>query len=197
MSIIAGLVLLAAPSGSDAAETARATFAGGCFWCMEHPYDKIDGVISTTSGYTGGDKKDPSYEEVTTGNTGHAEAVEVVYDPQKVSYEKLLHIFWRNIDPLVKNRQFCDVGSQYRTAIFYHDEEQKKAAEASRAELDKSGRFDQPIATEIVAATTFYPAEEYHQDYYRKNPIRYQFYRSGCGRDGRLRELWGDEDDGK
>jgi len=196
MSLLAGFILLSVPDGVDAAEkTARATFAGGCFWCMEYPFDKIDGVSKTTSGYIGGHYKNPSYEEITTGGTGHAEAVEVVYDPKKVTYEKLLHVFWRNIDPLVKNRQFCDVGSQYRTAIFYHDEAQKKAAEASRDELNKSKRFNAPIATEIVPATIFYPAEDYHQDYYKVNPIRYHFYRSGCGRDGRLQDLWGDEAD--
>ena len=194
MSLIAGMVVLAVPVGSDAA-TARATFAGGCFWCMEYPFDKLEGVISTTSGYIGGHYKDPTYEDITTGRTGHAEAVEVVFDPKKVTYEQLLHVFWRNIDPLVKDRQFCDVGSQYRTAIFYHDEAQKKAAEKSRDELNKSGRFKQPIKTEIVAASTFYRAEEYHQDYYKKNPIRYVFYRNGCGRDGRLKSLWGDEAD--
>ncbi len=193
MSVLAGIVLMSA-TGAGAA-TARATFAGGCFWCMEYPFDKIDGVLSTTSGYTGGEAKNPTYQDVTSGETGHAEAVEVVYDPNRVTYEQLLHVFWRNIDPLVRNRQFCDIGSQYRTAIFYHDEAQRKAAEASRDAIAKSGRFDAPIATEIVAATTFYPAEEYHQDFYSKNPIRYTLYRSGCGRDGRLRELWGDEAD--
>lgn len=196
MTLLAGMVLLSVPTGADATgETAKATFAGGCFWCMEFPFDKIEGVLSTTSGYTGGDYKNPSYEEVTTGRTGHTEAVEIVYNPKKVSYEKLLHTFWRNIDPLVKNRQFCDVGTQYRTGIFYHDEAQKKAALASRDAIEKSGRFDAPIVTEIVPASTFYPAEEYHQDYYSKNPIRYHFYRSGCGRDGRLKDLWGDEAD--
>lgn len=196
MTLFAGLMLIAAAENAEAADgTAKATFAGGCFWCMEFPFDKIDGVISTTSGYTGGDYNNPSYEEITTGRTGHAEAVEIVYDPKKVSYEQLLHTFWRNIDPLVKDRQFCDVGSQYRTAIFYHDEEQKKAAEASRDEIEKSKRFNASIKTEIVAAKTFYRAEEYHQDYYKKNPIRYHFYRTSCGRDGRLKDLWGDEVD--
>ncbi len=193
MSLFAGMMMLAAPADSAAAGSAKATFAGGCFWCMEGPFDRLEGVESTTSGYTGGDKKDPTYEEVTSGTTGHTEAVEVVFDPQQISYEELLEVFWRNIDPLVKNRQFCDVGSQYRTAIFYHGEAQKKAAEKSRDQIAR--QFEQPIQTEIVAATTFYPAEEYHQDYYQKNPIRYHFYRSGCGRDGRLKELWGDEAD--
>ena len=189
-----GMMMLATPA-AGAVETAKAIFAGGCFWCMEYPFDKIDGVISTISGYIGGHKDNPTYEEVCSGETGHTEAVEVVYDPNKVSYEQLLQIFWRNIDPLAKNRQFCDIGSQYRTAIFCHDAAQKKAAEDSLEELNRSGRFQQPIVTEIVAATTFYPAEEYHQKYYKKSPIRYQVYRSGSGRDGRLRELWDDEAD--
>ena len=170
---------------------ATATFAGGCFWCMEPPYDKLDGVVSTTSGYIGGRKKNPTYEEVSEGTTGHAEAVQVAYDPTKVSYEKLLEVFWQNIDPFTPNAQFCDHGSQYRSAIFYHDEEQKRAAEASKQKLEKSGRFTQPIVTEIVAASEFYPAEDYHQDYYLKNPVKYQYYRWGCGRDARLEALWG------
>jgi peptide-methionine (S)-S-oxide reductase len=171
---------------------AKATFAGGCFWCMEPPFDELDGVISTTSGYTGGHEKDPSYEEVSDGITGHAEAVEIAYDPRRISYERLLEVFWRNVDPTVRDRQFCDEGSQYRTAIFYHDAEQKRVAEKSKLELEKSGKLSQPVVTEIVEATTFYPAEEYHQDYYRKNPVRYKYYRWGCKRDQRLRELWGD-----
>jgi peptide-methionine (S)-S-oxide reductase len=170
---------------------AIATFAGGCFWCMEPPYDKLDGVISTTSGYTGGRKKNPTYEEVSGGTTGHAESVQVVYDPTKVSYEKLLEVFWHNIDPFTPNAQFCDHGSQYRSAIFYHNEEQKRAAEASKQELEKSGRFTQPIVTEIVPAGEFYPAEDYHQDYYQNNPVRYKYYRYRCGRDARLEEIWG------
>ena len=183
----AALLMVAAPVPGR--QLAKATFAGGCFWCMEGPFDKLDGVKSTTSGYIGGDKKNPTYEEVSSGGTGHAEAVEIVYDPAKVSYEKLLEVFWRNIDPLVRDRQFCDVGTQYRSAIFFHDELQKRLAEASKAEVQK--RFKQPIVTEIVPAAKFYPAEEYHQDFYKKNPIRYKFYRTGCGRDRRLQELWG------
>ena len=171
--------------------TAKATFAGGCFWCMEPPFDKLPGVISTTSGYTGGQKPNPTYEEVSSGRTGHAEAVQVVYDPKKVSYEQLLDVFWHNIDPTVKNQQFCDVGSQYRTGIFYHDDEQKRLAEASKAALEKSKPFKAPIVTEITRAGEFYPAEEYHQDFYLKNPVRYKFYRNGCGRDARLEQLWG------
>ena len=170
---------------------ARAIFAGGCFWCMEPPYDKLDGVISTTSGYTGGQKKNPTYEEVSSGRTGHTEAVEVVYDPKKVSYQKLLDVFWRNIDPTVRDEQFCDHGSQYRTGIFYVNEEQKRLAEASKAALEKNKPFKGPIVTEITRATEFYAAEDYHQDYYLKNPVRYEFYRNGCGRDNRLKQLWG------
>jgi len=172
-------------------QRAVATFAGGCFWCMEPPFDKLPGVISTISGYTGGQKKNPTYEEVSAGGTGHAEVVQVIYDPRKVTYQKLLDVFWRNIDPLTRNRQFCDSGSQYRSAIFYHDETQRKMAEATRANLQKSGRFKTPIATEITRAAPFYRAEEYHQDYYVKNPIRYKYYRTGCGRDKRLTEVWG------
>lgn len=169
----------------------KATFAGGCFWCMERPFDQIPGVISVTSGYTGGKKKNPTYEEVSAGGTGHAEAVQVVYDLSKVSYEKLLQIFWHNIDPTTKDRQFCDTGNQYRSAIFYHGEQQHKAALKSKADLETSKPFKEPVVTEIIEAAEFYPAEEYHQDYYKKNPIRYKFYRTNCGRDRRLKELWG------
>ena len=192
------LFLAAATSGAAFAQTAapapataRATFAGGCFWCMEPPYDKLDGVISTTSGYIGGTKLNPTYQEVSAGITGHTEAVQVVYDPKKVSYEKLLDVFWHNIDPTAKNAQFCDHGTQYRSGIFYHDAEQKRLADASKAALDKSKPFKGEIVTEITQAATFYPAEDYHQDYYMKNPIRYKYYRTGCGRDGRLKDVWG------
>jgi peptide-methionine (S)-S-oxide reductase len=178
--------LPAAPPGS-----AVATFAGGCFWCMEAPFDKLDGVLATTSGYTGGMRTNPTYEEVSSGRTGHAEAVQVLYDPKRISYEKLLDVFWRNIDPTVKDRQFCDVGNQYRSAIFVHTDAQRSAAEASKAALEKSKPFKAPIVTPIVAAAEFWPAEEYHQDYYIKNPVRYAYYRTGCGRDARLKELWG------
>ncbi|MBI5014714.1 MAG: peptide-methionine (S)-S-oxide reductase MsrA [Deltaproteobacteria bacterium] len=177
--------------GPPAGTLEKATFAGGCFWCMEPPFEKLDGVVSVTSGYTGGQKKDPTYEEVSAGATGHAESVEIVFDPRKVSYATLLDVFWHNVDPTVRDRQFCDVGSQYRTAIFYNGEEQKRLAEESKRALEASKRFSSPIATEISAASTFYPAEEYHQDYYRKNPLRYKIYRFGCGRDQRLEELWG------
>ena len=170
---------------------AKATFAGGCFWCMEPPYDELDGVISTTSGYTGGQKSNPTYEEVSAGGTGHAEAVEVLYDPKKISYNELLEVFWRNVDPTTPDRQFCDKGHQYRTAIFYQDEEQEKLAKDSKAALEKKKSFTEPVVTEITKATEFYPAEEYHQDFYQKNPFRYKFYRFNCGRDNRLEELWG------
>jgi peptide-methionine (S)-S-oxide reductase len=181
--------LLMSPVGAQSV-VAKATFAGGCFWCMEPPYDKLEGVVSTTSGYIGGQKKNPTYQEVSAGGTGHAEAVQVVYDPQKVSYQKLLEVFWRNIDPFDAGGQFCDKGSQYRTGIFYHDEKQKQLAEASKKALER-GKFNRPIVTEIVPASEFYRAEEYHQDYYQKNPLRYKFYRFNCGRDQRLEELWG------
>jgi len=189
------LTAAVAPSeGAQPAEgrkLAKATFAGGCFWCMEAPFDKIPGVVSVTSGYTGGHKKNPTYQEVSSGSTGHAEAVQVVYDPAAVSYKKLLDVFWHNIDPTVKDRQFCDVGTQYRTAIFYQDEEQRRLAEESRAGLERSKPFKEKIVTEIVPAQEFYPAEEYHQKYYQKNPLRYQYYRAGCGRDARLKQVWG------
>jgi peptide-methionine (S)-S-oxide reductase len=187
------LAALAMPGLAGAADAAlaRASFAGGCFWCMEPPYDKLDGVVSTTSGYIGGHTKNPTYKEVSAGGTGHAEAVEVAYDPARISYAKLLDVFWRNIDPTVRNRQFCDVGDQYRSAIFYHDAEQRRLAEQSKAVLEKSKPFPQPIVTEIVPAGVFTPAEAYHQDYYLKNPLRYKFYRYQCGRDQRLEELWG------
>jgi len=186
---ISGLIIADENQAGD--NLAVATFAGGCFWCMEPPYDKLEGVISTTSGYTGGHKDNPTYKEVSAGRTGHAEVVQIVYDPSKVSYETLLQVFWRNIDPTTPNRQFCDSGNQYRTGIFYHNDEQKQLAEQSRAELNKNKPFKQAIVTEINPASTFYPAEEYHQDYYQKNPVRYKFYRYSCGRDQRLDELWG------
>jgi len=159
---------------------------------MESPFEKLPGVSSVTSGYSGGQKQHPTYEEVSAGVTGHAESVQIVYDPAKVSYDQLLEVFWHNIDPLQANGQFCDHGTQYRSAIFYRDEEQKAAALATRAKLAASGRFKQPIVTQVVAFSAFYPAEEYHQDFYKKNPTRYMTYRAGCGRDQRLKELWGD-----
>jgi peptide-methionine (S)-S-oxide reductase len=172
---------------------ARATFAGGCFWCMEPPFERLPGVVDVISGYTGGQRVDPTYEEVSSGGTGHLESVQVVYDPAKVSYQKLLDVFWRNIDPTTPNRQFCDVGEQYGTAIFYHDEEQKKLALESKAQVEKTKPFPQPVVTPVRAAGEFYRAEDYHQDYYKKNPVRYRFYRFNCGRDQRLKQLWGHE----
>ncbi|UCG00130.1 MAG: peptide-methionine (S)-S-oxide reductase MsrA [Spirochaetaceae bacterium] len=172
----------------------RATFAGGCFWCMEPPFDKLEGVISTTSGYAGGHVPNPTYQQVSAGSTGHAEVVQVLYDPQKISYRELLDVFWRNVDPVDAGGQFCDRGDQYRTAIFYHDAEQKRLAERSKAILERSGRLSRSIATEIVALNgNFYSAEDYHQDYYIKNPLRYKYYRTACGRDRRLEQLWGDK----
>jgi peptide-methionine (S)-S-oxide reductase len=185
------LVLIAAATAKAAGKLEKADFAGGCFWCMEHPFDSLPGVVSVTSGYTGGQKKNPTYEEVSAGGTGHAESVQVAYDPAKITYEKLLDVYWVNIDPTTKDRQFCDRGNQYRSAIFYHTEEQHRAALRSKAALEKSKPFKDPVVTEIVAAGEFYPAEEYHQHYYKKNPIRYWYYRNGCGRDQRLKELWG------
>lgn len=176
---------------ADTKGLAIATLAGGCFWCMEPPFDALPGVQSTTSGYTGGFKKDPTYHEVSAGETGHAEAVQVAYDPATVSYEKLLEVFWKNIDPTTADRQFCDGGSQYRSAIFFHNEEQKRLAEASKKKIEQSGRLTQPIVTGIVQAGDFYPAEDYHQDYYKKNPLRYKAYRYNCGRDAVLEKIWG------
>lgn len=190
--VVAAIALTSAPFAT-AQSTAKATFAGGCFWCVESDFDKIDGVISTTSGYTGGKTANPTYESVSSNTTGHYEAVEVVFDPSKVSYAKLVEYFWRTVDPTDKNGQFCDKGASYRTAIFAHDAEQLKAAKASREALEKTKPFKAPIVTEIQLASPFTRAEEYHQDYYKKNSIRYKYYRTSCGRDGRLKELWGAE----
>jgi peptide-methionine (S)-S-oxide reductase len=172
-------------------QTARATFAGGCFWCTEADFDKVPGVVSTTSGYIGGKVANPTYEQVSGNATGHAEAVQIVYDPARVSYEQLLNVYWRSIDPTTVDRQFCDVGSPYRTAIFTHGPEQLQAARKSLAELEKNKPFRDPIVTQIQPAATFYPAEAYHQDYHTRNPLRYKYYRTSCGRDSRLQELWG------
>lgn len=169
----------------------KATFAGGCFWCMEPPFDKLDGVVSTTSGYTGGQTPNPTYQQVSAGGTGHAEALEVLYDPKKISYEKLLDVFWRNVDPTAADHQFCDYGNQYRSEIFYHDDGQERLAERSRKAIERSKPFKDAIVTKISPASTFYRAEGYHQDFYKKNPVRYKFYRYNCGRDQRLKELWG------
>ena len=188
-SLVAFLSLIACANVQAAAE--RATFAGGCFWCMEAPFDKLPGVVSVTPGYSGSSVKNPTYQQVSAGGTGHAEAVQIVFDPAKTSYSKLLDIFWRNIDPTVKDRQFCDVGNQYRSAIFYQGEEQHRSALQSRAALEKNKPFKEAIVTEISPAGEFYPAEEYHQHYYKKNPLRYKYYRNSCGRDQRLKELWG------
>ena len=191
MIVLAGPGMTSAQApASKPGPTALATFGGGCFWCMEEAFDKIPGVIATTSGYMGGQTKNPTYEQVSTGRTGHAEVVQVEYDTTKVTYEKLLDAFWRNIDPTQKDAQFCDHGSQYRSAIFYYSEEQRRLAESSRAVLANNKPFKGDIVTQIVKADAFYPAEGYHQDYYQKNPVRYQFYKSGCGREARLRELW-------
>jgi len=171
----------------------RAVFAGGCFWCTESDFEKVDGVVQAISGYTGGNKENPTYEEVSSGTTGHAESVMVIYDPAKVSYEQLLDVFWRHVDPTDAGGQFVDRGSQYRSAIFYQDDEQRRLAEASKAKLAQSGRFDKPIVTEIVKLGKFYPAEDYHQDYYKKNPLRYKYYRYGSGRDQFLESVWGKE----
>lgn len=168
-----------------------AIFAGGCFWCVEADFDKVPGVIKTISGYTGGHTKNPTYRQTSAGGTGHTEAVQITYDPGKVSYQQLLTVFWRNIDPTTANSQFCDHGSQYRSGIFYLNTQQKKLALASKAMLQKTKPFKAPIVTEITKASTFYPAESYHQNYYKVNPIRYKYYRFGCGRDRRLKQLWG------
>jgi peptide-methionine (S)-S-oxide reductase len=186
--LAAARLLTAGPAG----ERASAIFAGGCFWCEETAFEGVPGVISVTSGYIGGQKRNPTYDEVSSGGTGHAEAVEVVFNPKEITYAKLLDIFWRNVDPFQRDAQFCDHGTQYRSAIFYKDEIQRKAAEASKAKLEEEARFKGKIATQIAPASTFYRAEEYHQDFYKKNPVRYHSYRAGCGRDARLKAIWGD-----
>jgi peptide-methionine (S)-S-oxide reductase len=181
-------------STSQAAASAtpgKAYFAGGCFWCMEEAFEKVEGVLSATSGYMGGTVANPSYEEVSAGRTGHAESIEVVYDPGKVSYQKLLEAFWHNVDPVTPNAQFCEHGSQYRSAIFFQTDEEKHASDTSKQAIEQSRRFKEPIVTQIVMASQFYPAEEYHQDFYKKNPVRYKFYKYNCGRAQRLEALWG------
>jgi len=178
---------------ADGEDRAIATFAGGCFWCMQPPFDKLKGVISTTVGYTGGQTANPTYQEVSAGGTGHVEAIQIVYDPSKISYSELLKVFWHNIDPFDAKGQFCDKGNQYRSVIFYHNAEQKALAEESKKKIEESWTTEKPVATEILPASTFYPAEEYHQEYYRKNPVRYKFYRYGCGRDRRLKQIWREE----
>jgi peptide-methionine (S)-S-oxide reductase len=197
-TLLTGLTLLwgsafaqsAPPASTAASGTATAIFAGGCFWCTESDFEKLPGVIKAESGYTAGPEKNPTYEQVSAGSTGHTEAVRVYYDPAKITYPQLVDHFWRTIDPTVKDRQFCDVGSQYRSGIYYQDDAQRRVAEASKTTLEKSGRFKR-IHTEIAPASPFYVAEEYHQDYYKKNPLRYNYYRASCGRDARLKEIWG------
>lgn len=194
----AGPAAASAPSAAaPTASVEHATFAGGCFWCMESPFESLPGVRSVTSGYSGGPEKNPTYSQVSSGRTGHAEAVDIVFDPKTISYERLLDVYWRNIDPTQKGGQFCDKGSQYRSAIFYRDSRQKALAEASRDALTRSKRLKAPIVTEVVPYRAFYRAEEYHQDYYRKNPDHYQAYRKGCGRDARLKALWGGDADSR
>lgn len=185
--------LLYSMTALPADDRAIATFAGGCFWCMEPPFDRLDGVLSTTSGYTDGHRKNPSYQEVSAGGTGHTEAVQIEYDPTKISYAQLLEVFWKNIDPTTRDSQFCDHGNQYRSGIYYHNAAQRAAAEASVKALRQNKPFEAAIVTELDAASTFYPAEDYHQDYYLKNPIRYKYYRYRCGRDQRLEQLWGEK----
>ena len=196
--LLFGLLIAVAVAGAAGAQTppkpatpdrAVATFAGGCFWCVESDFDKVPGVLQTISGYTGGHVAKPTYEQVSSGSTGHAELVEVIYDPRKVSYQHLLTYFWHHIDPTVKDRQFCDVGNQYRTAIFVHGEEQRKLAEASKKKVEAELKV--PIYTQIVNAGPFYPAEQYHQNFYKKNPLKYEFYRWNCGRDQRVKKIWG------
>ena len=199
--VLAGVLLAgplqAAPETPAAAQpgSAVAVFAGGCFWCTESDFDKVPGVLSTTSGYIGGHVENPTYEDVSYGKSGHIEAVQVRYDSSKISYAQLLEVFWPTIDPITANAQFCDKGPQYRSAIFYGNPQEQALAEASKAALERSGKLPGPVLTEILAATTFYPAEEYHQDYHSKNPIRYAYYRNGCGRDARLEQLWGKKGD--
>ncbi|MCM8593767.1 MAG: peptide-methionine (S)-S-oxide reductase MsrA [Candidatus Accumulibacter sp.] len=190
--MILGLCSVTAGAAGDPPRAAPRTaiFAGGCFWCLEADFEKLPGVLAAESGYTAGQTRNPTYEQVSSGKTGHAEAVRVTYDPQKLSYAQLLDYFWRHIDPTVRNRQFCDVGTQYRTGIYWQSEDERLAAESSRDALLKAGKLPR-IETEIVATSAFYPAEEYHQDYYRKNPLRYAYYRQSCGRDQRIEEIWG------
>ena len=200
LSLVLGGGLLLGMNGTSVSQSAKgnyaiATFAGGCFWCMERPFDELDGVISTTSGYTGGQTVDPTYEDVSAGGTGHAEAVQITYDPQKISYRELLAVYWPNTDPTTPDAQFCDHGDQYRPAIFYHNDEQRELAEETKEEIERTKTFSAPVVTEITKATAFYPAEEDHQDFYMKNPIRYKIYRFTCGRDARLATLWGTDHD--
>ncbi len=194
LSVSLALIVFGSPfAWADETSHSRATFAGGCFWCMEPPYDRLDGVVETISGFSGGHVSNPAYQDVVRGGTGHREVVQVIYDPDVVDYDTLLQVFWRNIDPLDDGGQFCDRGSAYRTAIFAHGPEQSSKARASLDELNYSGRFDEPIVTPIIEFENFYAAEDYHQGYYQTNPVRYRYYRWRCGRDARLEELWGDQ----
>lgn len=192
-SLVACMLLANVPLAESpgASPSAKAYFAGGCFWCMEEAFEKVEGVISVVSGYMGGTAANPTYEEVSAGRTGHAEAVEVTYDPTRVTYQKLLDAFWHNVDPLTPNAQFCDHGTQYRSAVFYSTEEEKRLTEESKAMVEQAKKFPAPIVTQLAPAATFYPAEDYHQDYYKKNPLRYKYYKYGCGRANRLETLWG------
>lgn len=199
LTIVSGVIAMAMIKGNHeadvpaySAELEKATFAGGCFWCMQPPYDKLEGVVSTRAGYTGGKTKNPTYEQVSTGTTGHAEAVEIMFDPALTGYEELLDVFWHSIDPTTTNKQFADNGTQYRTAIFYHNEEQKRLALASKEALEKLGKFSKPIVTEIVPASEFYAAEDYHQKYYEKEPVHYKMYKIGSGREAYLKKTWGE-----
>ncbi len=189
--LLGGLVVWSPSGVIDAAAPAKAYFAGGCFWCMEEVFENVDGVIAVVSGYMDGTVVNPTYEQVSAGQTGHAESVEVSYDPAKVSYQQLLDAFWRNVDPLTPNAQFCDHGSQYRSAVFYGSDEGKRLAEESKRAIEQSKRFSHPIVTQLTKASVFYPAEDYHQDFHKKNPIRYKYYKFNCGRAQRLEALWG------
>jgi len=199
VSFVVAAWLAIAPIGALAAETPampgprleRATFAGGCFWCMVPAFDKLEGVLSVESGYTGGHVENPTYDQVSAGGTGHAEAVQILYDPEKISYERLLDVFWHNVDPIAINHQFCDYGDQYRSEIFYHSEKERRLAEQSKAAIEKASLFNEPITTRITPASAFYRAEDYHQNFYKTHPIQYRFYRYLCGRDQRLEQLWG------
>ncbi len=188
---LGGIAVWSPSVAVEAAVPAKAYFAGGCFWCVEEVFEKVDGVIAVVSGYMGGTVANPTYKQVSAGQTGHAESVEVSYDPAKVSYQKLLEEFWHNVDPVTPNAQFCDHGSQYRSAVFYGSDEEKRLTEESKSAIEQSKRFSEPIVTQLVKASTFYPAEEYHQDFYKKNPIKYKYYKSSCGRTRRLNALWG------
>ncbi len=191
LAICVTLVAWPSHSALSASNNAKAYFAGGCFWCMEEAFEQVEGVLSVASGYMGGTIANPTYEQVSAGRTGHAEAIEVLYDPAKVSYQQLLEAFWRNIDPLAPNAQFCDYGSQYRSAVFYTTEEEQRLAAASKSAIEQAKQFPAPIVTEVVPASSFYQAEDYHQDYYKKNPLRYKYYKHSCGRAKRLEALWG------